>query len=133
MTVTHPLSVAGYTARGDKCHGHFSLTHRKGLSGVTGRTILRRSQCSAFNFSFHKLCLIFKNWFFIRFPPNFQERFLMSSASPEFVFWGPKIKEFFFRVGSCWVFIANIFVSPHQQTVLQSTTFRPGCPSHFQV
>ena len=38
-----------------------------------------------------------------------------------------------FRVGSCWVFIANIFVSPHQQTVLQSTTFRPGCPSHFQV
>ena len=27
----------------------------------------------------------------------------------------------------------NIFVSPHQQTVLQSTTFRPGCPSHFQV
>ena len=22
-----------------------------------------------------------------------------------------------FRVGSCWVFIANIFVSPHQQTV----------------
>ena len=39
----------------------------------------------------------------------------------------------FFPVGSCWVFIANIFVSPHQQTVLQSTTFRPGCPSHFQV
>ena len=33
-----------------------------------------------------------------------------------------------FRVGSCWVFIANIFVSPHQQTVLQSTTFWPGCP-----
>ena len=27
----------------------------------------------------------------------------------------------------------NIFVSPHQQTVLQSTTFRPDCPSHFQV
>ena len=31
------------------------------------------------------------------------------------------------------IFTANIFVSPHQQTVLQSTTFRPGCPSHFQV
>ena len=36
-------------------------------------------------------------------------------------------------VGSCWVFIANTFFSPHQQSVLQSTTFRPGCPSHFQV
>ena len=40
---------------------------------------------------------------------------------------------FCFRVGSCWVFIANTFFSPHQQSVLQSTTFRPGCPSHFQV
>ena len=29
-----------------------------------------------------------------------------------------------FRVGSCWVFIANIFVSPHQQTFLQSTAFQ---------
>ena len=38
-----------------------------------------------------------------------------------------------FRVGSCWVFIANTFFSPHQQSVLQGTTFRPGCPSHFQV
>ena len=37
------------------------------------------------------------------------------------------------RVGSCWVFIANTFFSPHQQSVLQGTTFRPGCPSHFQV
>ena len=27
----------------------------------------------------------------------------------------------------------NTFFSPHQQSVLQSTTFRPGCPSHFQV
>ena len=27
--------------------------------------------------------------------------------------------------------IANTFFSPHQQSVLQSTTFRPGCPSHF--
>ena len=38
-----------------------------------------------------------------------------------------------FRVGSCWVFIANTFFSSHQQSVLQSTTFRPGCPSHFQL
>ena len=30
-----------------------------------------------------------------------------------------KTEAFSFRVGSCWVFIANIFVSPHQQTVLQ--------------
>ena len=29
--------------------------------------------------------------------------------------------------------IANSFCSSHQQSVLQSTTFRPGCPSHFQV
>ena len=28
---------------------------------------------------------------------------------------------------------ANTFFSPHQQSVLQGTTFRPGCPSHFQV
>ena len=27
----------------------------------------------------------------------------------------------------------NTFFSPHQQSVLQGTTFRPGCPSHFQV
>ena len=52
---------------------------------------------SAFNFSFHKLCLILTDWFLIRFPPNFQERFLMSSTSPEFVFWGPKIKQFCFK------------------------------------
>ena len=31
-----------------------------------------------------------------------------------------------FRVGSCWVFIANIFVSPHQQTVFQSTKLTTG-------
>ena len=24
-----------------------------------------------------------------------------------------------------------LFFSPHQQSVLQGTTFRPGCPSHF--
>ena len=35
------------------------------------------------------------------------------------------------RVSSCWVFIANSFFSSHQQSVLQSTTFRPGCPGHF--
>ena len=29
-----------------------------------------------------------------------------------------------FRVGSCWVLIANTFISPHQQSVLQSTTFK---------
>ena len=52
---------------------------------------------SAFNFSFHKFSLILKDWFLIRLPPNFQERFLMSSASPEFVFWGPKIKQFCFK------------------------------------
>ena len=46
---------------------------------------------------FPKLCLILKEWFLTRFPPNFQERFLMSSASPEFVFWGPKIKQFCFK------------------------------------
>ena len=46
---------------------------------------------------FPKLCLTGKEWFLTRFPPNFQERFLMSSASPEFVFWGPKIKQFCFK------------------------------------
>ena len=55
------------------------------------------AHCSAFNFSFHKLCLILKGCFLIRFPPNFQERFLMSSASPEFVFWGPEIKQLCFK------------------------------------
>ena len=43
---------------------------------------------------FPKLSLIFIEWFLTRFSPNFQERFLMSSASPEFVFLGPKIKQF---------------------------------------
>ena len=57
----------------------------------------RRYSTSAFNFSFQKFCLILKDWFLIRFPPNFQERFLMSSASPEFLFWGPKIKQFCFK------------------------------------
>ena len=52
---------------------------------------------SAFRNLFPKLCLILKEWFFTRFPPNFQERFLMSSASPEFVFGGPKIKQFCFK------------------------------------
>ena len=55
------------------------------------------SSCSAFRNLFPKLCLILKEWFLTRFPPNFQERFLMSSASPEFVFWGPKIKQFCFK------------------------------------
>ena len=45
---------------------------------------------SAFNFSFHELCLIFKDRFFIRFSPSFHKRLLMSSASPHFVFSGPK-------------------------------------------
>ena len=40
---------------------------------------------------------------------------------------------FFFRVSSCWVFIAFSHRTSAQQSVLQSTTFRPGCPSHFQV
>ena len=51
---------------------------------------------SAFNFSFHKICLILTEWFLTRFPPNFQERFLMSSASPEFVFLGSKDKTVLF-------------------------------------
>ena len=38
-----------------------------------------------------------------------------------------------FRVSFCWVFIANFFFSSHRQSVLQSTAFQPGCPSHFQV
>ena len=41
---------------------------------------------------FHKLCLIFKDRFLFRFPPNFQERLLMFRASPEFVFLGSKEK-----------------------------------------
>ena len=46
-----------------------------------------------------------------------------------FLFW---IWSAFFRVSSCWVTIANSFlITP--ASVLQSTTFRPGCPSHFQV
>ena len=52
---------------------------------------------SAFRVFFPKFCLILKECFFARFPPNFQERFLMSSASPDFVFWGPKIKRFCFK------------------------------------
>ena len=54
-------------------------------------------QYSAFRNFFPKFCLILKEWFLTRFPPNFQERFLMSSASPEFVFWDPKIKQFCFK------------------------------------
>ena len=54
--------------------------------------ILNILQCIQ-NF-FPKLCLILKEWFLTRFPPNFQERFLMFSASPEFVFLGPTIKQF---------------------------------------
>ena len=46
---------------------------------------------------FPKFCLILKEWFLTRFPLNFQERFFMSSASPEFVFCGPKIKQFCFK------------------------------------
>ena len=56
-----------------------------------------RNNYSAFRNLFPKLCLILKEWFLTRFPPNFQERFLMSSASPEFVFGGPKIKQFCFK------------------------------------
>ena len=53
---------------------------------------------NAFNFPFPKLCLILRDWFLIRFPANFQERFLISSASPNFVFLGgPKIKQFCFK------------------------------------
>ena len=37
---------------------------------------------SAFRNFFPKLCLILKEWFLTGFPPNFQDRFLMSSASP---------------------------------------------------
>ena len=46
----------------------------------------KQANYSAFNFSFHKLCLIFKDRFLIRFPPNFQERLLMFSGSSEFDF-----------------------------------------------
>ena len=40
--------------------------------------------------------------------------------------WSKKILPFL-RVGSCWVFIANTLFPPHQQSVFQSTTFRPDC------
>ena len=59
--------------------------------------IVSMPRYSAFNFSFHKLCLILKDWYLIRFPPNFQERFLMPSANPEFVFGGLKIQQFCFK------------------------------------
>ena len=51
-------------------------------------------QCIQLFFSDTLFALILKDWFLIRFPPNYGERFLMSSASPKFVFWGPKIKSF---------------------------------------
>ena len=53
-----------------------------------------RRRDSALNFSLHKLCLIFQDRFLIRFPPKFQERLLLFTASPEFVFWGPKKNSF---------------------------------------
>ena len=79
--------------------GKSRCQHLVAGSSTQGRSHMHICQYmySAFNFSFHKLCLILKDWFLIRFPPNFQERFLMSSASPEFIFWGPKIKQFYFK------------------------------------
>ena len=55
----------------------------------SGSCLKSQQHCnySAFRNFFPKFCLILKEWFLTRFPPNFQERFLMSSASPEFVFW----------------------------------------------
>ena len=67
--------------------------HGQSLRGVDAK---RAWEYSAFRNFFPKLCLILEEWFLTRFPPNFQERFLMSSASPEFVFWGPKIKQVLF-------------------------------------
>ena len=51
------------------------------LGGWQAKILCRKLQCIQ-NF-FPKFCLILKEWFLTRFPPNFQERFLMSSASPE--------------------------------------------------
>ena len=49
---------------------------------------------STVNFSFHKLCLIFNDFAHL-ISPKFQERLLMLTASPKFVFWGPKKKNSF--------------------------------------
>ena len=47
---------------------------------------------SAFNFSFHKFCLILKDLFLIRFPSNFQERLLYVLSKPRICFLGSKDK-----------------------------------------
>ena len=75
---------------------------------------------SAFRNFFPKLCLILKEWFLTRFPPNFQERFLMFSASPEFVFWGPKIKQF--CVKQVWVDRENVHKNLNSGLKLKITT-----------
>ena len=77
-------------------HIHLNLTSMCGfsLNPPPPPPLSARSCYSAPRNFFPKLCLILKEWFLTRFPPNFQERFLMFSASPEFVFWGPKIKQF---------------------------------------
>ena len=36
-----------------------------------------------------------------------------------------------FRVGSCWVFIANTFFSPHQQSVFARHDVSTGLPQPF--
>ena len=69
------------------------------------------------------LCLIFKDRFLIRFPPNFQERLLMFSASTEFVFWGPMKKTVSTDILAGFTFNNRVLRLP--AIVLLNTTFRP--------
>ena len=64
--------------------------------------------------------------------------FMTSNFPPGFVllnFWFANvsctINYIGLRVGSCWVFITNPFISPHQQSVLQSTIVSTGLPQPF--
>ena len=41
---------------------------------------------SIYNSFFHKLCLIITHWFLVRFSSNFQEKLLMPSSYPNFLF-----------------------------------------------
>ena len=59
-------------------------------------------QYSAFKFSFHKLCLILKDWFLIRFPPKFSGKIPFVLSKPRICFLGSKDKRVLFETGLSW-------------------------------